>query len=173
VSASQQTVLSASSSSSSTTPVEHRLVLSHPPSALSVQPQHPLLPSKNSNHTVSLKLRREMTQPVLNRVELTSSMDSPIEKIAANDSVPFQIRLNHNNKLNQNQQSDLRSKQIKLNASRLSVDYGPIRHISRSRVNDRLPSPKGKKNKDSFFPSITKNKLLFLNFYTKKLIPIS
>jgi hypothetical protein len=160
-----QTNSSSTSPSSSTTPAEPRLVLSHPSSALGTQQQS--ISSKNSIHPVSLRLRREMTQPVLNRVELISSLDSPLEKIAANDSLPFQLRLNNTNKLNQNQQSDLRCKQFKINPSRLSVDYVPVRQISRSRVNDCLPSPKGKKTKLLFHPSFLQKDLLFLNFCTK------
>lgn len=114
----------------------------HPASALDVQQQPSS--SKSSNRSVTLKLRREMTQPILSRAELVSTMDCPLEKLVMNDNFPAQYRSNITNiKLNQNHQSDLRCKPLKINPSRLSAEYVPVRHLSRSKVNDHLPSPKG------------------------------
>jgi len=144
VSAPPQTHLSSSSSSASNTPAEIRPVVPQSASALSMQ--HQTVSSKASNSPATFKFRREMTQPTISRAELMSSLDYPIEKIAANDNFPNQYRSNITiNKSYHNQQSDIRHKQLKINPSRLSVDYVPIRQISRSRVNDCLPSPKGKK----------------------------
>lgn len=131
------------SSSSPDTPAESRPAISHPASALAVQ--HPSFTEKKSTPPVTLKLRREMTQPVLSRAELVSSMDAPLEKLANNDMFPSQYRSNIlGTKTNSNHQQDHRSRQVRINASRLSADYFPVRQVSRSRVNDRLPSPKGK-----------------------------
>jgi hypothetical protein len=95
---------------------------------------------------VTLKLRREYTQPALSRVELVSSADFPLEKIAANDNFPNQYRTSIiAPKPYHNPQTDTRHKQLRINASRLSVDYVPVRQLSRTRVNDGLPSPKGTK----------------------------
>jgi hypothetical protein len=136
---------SLSSSSPNTPATEVRITMQHPASALCAQ-QHSSSSSKNSTPSVTLKLRREMTQPALSRVELVSTMDASLEKLAGNDTFPPQYRTNiANTKLNQPNQSDLRCKQLRINPSRLSAECFPIRHISRTRVNDRLPSPKGKR----------------------------
>lgn len=130
------------SSSAPDTPADARPAVSHPASALATH--HPASSEKKSTPPVTLKLRREMTQPVLSRAELVSSMDAPLGKLA-DDVFPSQYRSNIlSTKSNQNYQPDHRSKQLRINASRLSADYFPIRQVSRSRVNDRLPSPKGK-----------------------------
>ena len=135
--------VSLSSSSPNTPAVEARLTMQHPASALGVQQQSSS--SKTSTPSVTLKLRREMTQPALSRAELVSTMDASLEKLAANDTFPPQYRTNlTSTKLNLPHQSDLRCKQLRINPSRLSAECFPVRHISRSRVNDRLPSPKGK-----------------------------
>lgn len=131
----------------STTPAETRSIFPHPTSALATHHQ-----SHNSKHlsgSVSLKLRREMTQPTLSRIEVVSSTDSPIEKLAANDNYLFQFRSNTNNsnpvyKLSQTQQPDSRQKSLKANTNRLSVDFLPVRQLSRSKATNPLPSPKGK-----------------------------
>lgn len=126
------------------TPGESRPTVSHPASALGAQPPSP--PTKNISPSVSLKLRREMTQPVLSRAELISSMDAPLEKLANNDLFPIQYRSNIvSTRANQTHVPEThRSRQVRINGSRLSADYFPVRQVSRSRVNDRLPSPKGK-----------------------------
>ena len=130
--------------SSPNTPAETRPTLSHPASAISAH--HQSFVTKNSTPPVTLRLRREMTQPTLSRAELVSSMDFPLEKIATNDNFPLPYRSNiSSTKSNLTSQSDLRCKQIKIVASRLSAEYVPVRQISRSRVNDALPSPKGKR----------------------------
>ena len=130
--------------SSPHTLAESRPAVSHPASALGTQPSSS--PAKNPSPPVTLKLRREMTQPVLSRAELVSSMDAPLEKLANNDIFPIQYRSNIiSTRGNQTQQTDHhRSRHVRINGSRLSADYFPVRQVSRSRVNDRLPSPKGK-----------------------------
>jgi hypothetical protein len=86
-----------------------------------------------------------MTQPILSRAELVSSLDFSHEKNVINENFPLAFRANlTSNKLTYHQ-SDLRHKQLRLNPSRLPTDCSPVRQTSRSRVNDRLPSPKGKK----------------------------
>ncbi len=173
VSAPPQTHLSSSSSSTSNTPAEIRPAVPQSASALSMQ--HQTLSSKTSNSPATFKFRREMTQPTISRAELMSSLDYPLEKIATNDNFPNQYRSNIIiSKSYHNQQADIRHKQLKINASRLSVDYVPIRQISRSRVNDCLPSPKGKKIKKIFFFffilfSLLKNVILKINCYFLKI----
>ena len=145
-----QTNTPSPSSSLSNTPAENRPVVSHPVSALGTQ--HQTFTSRNPNPPVTLRLRREFTQPVLSRVELVSSADFPLEKIAANDNFPNQYRTSViAPKPYHNPQTDTRHKQLRVNPSRLSADYTPVRQLSRSRVNDCLPSPKGKKIKILFF----------------------
>ncbi|CAF0803535.1 unnamed protein product [Rotaria sordida] len=137
-----KTSSSSISSSLSATPAENRPVPPHSASALAT---HQSFSSKTPNTPVSLKLRREMTQPALTRVELNPSSDSPIEKLATNDNFVFQFRSmsnNNNNKLSQNQQPDLRQKPLKISPHRLSVESLPIRQLSRSKVNNGLSSPK-------------------------------
>jgi len=131
--------------------------------------QNHIISSKSVQNFTSVKFRREMSQPVLSHVGLVSSPDSPIEKLATNDSSSFPSRPNMNYRLNQLSQSDTRQKQIKINASRISVDCLPIRQISRSRVNDPFPSPKGKKptKKSFFFRSLRSYKFSFLIYYMK------
>jgi hypothetical protein len=166
-SAPPQTNYSSPSTSSSTTPAETLPLPPHPASALSTH--HHSFSSKNANNPVTLRLRREMTQPTMSRIELISS-DTPLGKIAANDSFPFQFRSNNNNinKLNPNQQYDIRSKQLKISSNRVSVDYLPVRQLSRSKLNDPLPSPKGKKKTPIFILIFSLiQKLLFLNSYLK------
>ncbi len=128
-----------------------------------------MISSKSVQNLTSVKFRREMSQPVLSHVGLITSSDFPIEKLATNDSSPFQSRPNMNYRLNQFPQSDIRQKQIKINASRISVECLPIRQISRSRVNDPFPSPKGKKptKKSFFFRSLRSYKFSFLIYYMK------
>ena len=146
------------SSSLSTTPAETRPVLPH--SASTFPEQHHSFSAKNPNIPASLKLRREMTQPALHRIEFVPSSDSPIEKPAINDNYLFHYRSNINNintshhRLNQNQQIDVRQKQGRINPTHLSIDYLPFRQISKSKVNNPLPSPRGKKTKSfSFSPT--------------------
>lgn len=135
-----QTSTSSPCSPSSNSPAETRPNISQPASALSVQHQSSV--TKNSTpQLATLRLRREMTQPTIGRVELVSSMDAPLEKLAANDTFPAQYR---SNLTNTKQQTDIRNKSLRIIPSRLSADYFPVRHVSRTRVNDRLPSPKGK-----------------------------
>ncbi len=130
--------------SSPNTPAEVRTGITHPASALGIQ--HQSSATKNPNPVVTLKFRREMTQPIISRAELVSTMDYPLEKLVMNDNFPVQYRSNiTSTKLNQNHQSDLRCKQLKINPGRFCSDYYPARHLSRSRINDRLPSPKGKR----------------------------
>ncbi len=163
VSALLQTNTSSSSSSSSNSPAETRPSASHPTSALGTT-QHQSFTPKPPSHPVTLKLRREVTQPILSRVELVSTLDSPLEKIAANDNFPIQYRSNITNHKS-------KPKNIRINPSRLSADYFPVRQISRSRVNDRPPSPKGKKSLFLFSFSLSiKNQP---SLYKKKLIPLS
>lgn len=129
-------------SSHSTTPAEPPPIVPHPSSALSAQ-YHATV-TKTSNSPASLKLRREMTQPALSRIELFSSTDLPMEKLAVNDFVttPYRASL----KINGCQPPiDVRSKLQKSNSTRLSAEYLPQRQTTRSKiVTDRLPSPKGK-----------------------------
>lgn len=144
-------------SSSPHTPGESRPAVSHPASALATQPPSP--PAKNFSPPVTLKLRREMTQPVLSRAELVSSMDAPLEKLANNDMFPIQYRSNIiSTRANQSPLTDQhRSRHVRINGSRLSADYFPVRQVSRSRVNDRLPSPKGKIFIDHFRLFLSEN----------------
>ena len=97
---------------------------------------------RNPYAAPSLKLRREMTQPALNRVELTSS-ECPIDKMVDDDLIPFPYRSSL--KINASTPPfDFRSKRSKANANRLTVDYFPTKTVSRSKANENLPSPKGK-----------------------------
>ncbi|CAF2430806.1 unnamed protein product [Rotaria sp. Silwood2] len=145
---------SMSSSSLSASPAENRPILPHSASALATTHQSLFSKNSNSNTPISLKLRREMTQPALTRIEVIPSSDSPLEKLATSDNFLFQYRSisnnNNNNKLNQNQQSDIRQKQLKISSNRLSVDYLPVRQLSRSKVNSGLPSPKDVKLPNHF-----------------------
>ena len=136
-------------SSHSTTSAENRSILPHPTSALSAQ-YHPTV-SKSSHSPASLKLRRELSQPAMNRIELFSSTDCPMEKLIANDIVPMPYRTSL--KINGSQPPfEIRSRLPKTNSTRLSVDYLPTRQTNRSKVvTDRLPSPKGKSLKIAFF----------------------
>jgi len=127
-------------SSPSTTPAELPGLLPHPNSALSA-PYHSTT-TKTSTSPASLKLRRELTQPALNRIELFSSNDCPMEKMASNEllSVPYRSNL----KINGGQPPlEIRPRLSKTNSTRLSAEYFPTRQVTRSKiVNDRLPSPK-------------------------------
>ncbi|CAF4348719.1 unnamed protein product, partial [Adineta steineri] len=102
--------------------------------------ENQLLSAKSFHNLASLRLRREMSQPALSRVELTCSTDSSSEKNGTNDSLSLHSRPNVNYRLSQ--QPDIRQKQYKLNPARLSIEYLPVRQISRSRVYDNPPSPK-------------------------------
>jgi len=137
----QLKALSPVSSSSSNTSPETRPVVSQPVGALNTHPHS--FTMKAPAQPVTLKLRREMTQPTLSRVELVSTLDNPLEKLAVNENLSTPYRANV--KLAQNQHTtDYRHRQIRINASRLSAEYFPVRQVSRTRVNDHLPSPKGK-----------------------------
>ncbi|CAF0755371.1 unnamed protein product [Adineta steineri] len=103
--------------------------------------ENQLLSAKSFHNLASLRLRREMSQPALSRVELTCSTDSSSEKNGTNDNLSLHSRPNVNYRLSQ--QPDIRQKQYKLNPARLSIEYLPVRQISRSRVYDNPPSPKG------------------------------
>ncbi|CAF1538502.1 unnamed protein product [Rotaria magnacalcarata] len=147
------------STSLSMTPAENRPVLAHSASALATHLHSSS--SKSSSSPVSLKLRREMTQPTLTRVEVAPIADSSLEKLAASDNYLFQLRsvpntntntniITNNTKSNQNQQADLRQRQLKVTPTRLSIDYLPVRQISRTKVTNALPSPKDVKLPKSF-----------------------
>ncbi|UJR37974.1 hypothetical protein I4U23_030656 [Adineta vaga] len=165
-SAPPQTNLPSSSSSSSVTPAENHSNFLHRASSRLTDNQ--ILSSKSFQNLTSLKLRREMSQPALSRSELNSSSDNPTEKSSSNDNTSTISRTNIIYRLSQSQQPDLRQKQVKLNPTRLSLENVPIRHISRSRVNDNPLSPKGKRI-DYF--SI---RCFIKRFHSKrKLIPIS
>lgn len=129
-------------SSPSTPPAENPVILPHPSSALSAQ--YHSMTVKSSSSPASLRLRREMTQPVLNRIELFSSTDCPMEKMASNDAVAIPYRTSL--KINGSQPPiEIRPKLLKSTSTRLSAEYLPGRQVSRSKiVTDRLPSPKGK-----------------------------
>lgn len=159
----------------STTPAENRpnMVHSASPLASHAQSSNP----KNSSSPVSLKLRREMTQPTLTRVEVVPLADSPLERLAANDMYSFNLRsvpnnnnnpftVNNNNnnsfKLNPSQPTDTRQRQSRMPSTRLTVDYLPIRQISRTKATNALPSPKGKKRKCIFsIPSAKQKSIAF------------
>ncbi|CAF4970836.1 unnamed protein product [Rotaria socialis] len=141
------------STSLSMTPAENRPVLAHSASALATHLQSSS--SKSSSSPVSLKLRREMTQPTLTRIDVAPIADSSLEKLAASENYLFQFRsvpntntniITNNTKSNQNQQADLRQRHLKVTPARLSVDFLPVRQITRTKVTNALPSPKGKKN---------------------------
>ena len=130
-------------SSSSTTPAEARPLLPHPSSALSAH--YHSFTAKSPHSPASLRLRREMTQPSLNRLELMSASDNLLDRNhLLGDILPFPYRSNV--KSNPGQAPlDIRSKTSKTNPTRLSADYFPTRQVSRSKANDSLPSPKGKR----------------------------
>lgn len=138
-------------SSSSTTPVEVRPLLPHPTSALSAN--YHSLTMKSAQSPVSLRLRREMTQPSMNRMELFSSSENMLDKNLISDILPFPYRSSL--KVTSSQAPlDIRSRAPRVNPNRLSADYFPTRQVSRSKVNDSLPSPKGKHERDErSFPS--------------------
>ena len=118
------------------TPAETRCVPSHSAGAMSIR-QQPFVPKTPAPS----KLRRELTQPTLNRLELYSS--SPEEKQLTNDFSPFQLRSNI--KLQSPQRSvETRAKRSRINSTRLTVDHLPNRPVTRSILIDRPPSPKGK-----------------------------
>ncbi|CAF4699954.1 unnamed protein product, partial [Rotaria socialis] len=78
------------STSLSMTPAENRPVLAHSASALATHLQSSS--SKSSSSPVSLKLRREMTQPTLTRIDVAPIADSSLEKLAASENYLFQFR---------------------------------------------------------------------------------
>ncbi|CAF1316316.1 unnamed protein product, partial [Didymodactylos carnosus] len=106
--------------------------------------------NSNTESRVTLKLRREMTQPTLARVELLSN--SPLETLAfsqsADDNYHQYNQINGKNfaKLFRTQQNDplhsIQPAKLKTNPSRMFIDSLPVRQLSRTKVNDRLPSPK-------------------------------
>ncbi|CAF1079154.1 unnamed protein product [Adineta ricciae] len=143
MSAPTQSNLPSPSSSSSMTPAENQPTLAQRSSSRLTDNQ--VLSSKSFHNLAALKLRREMSQPALSRVEFNSSSDNPSEKISSNDNSSLPSRTNIIYRLSQSQQPDLRQKQAKLNPTRLSLENLPVRHISKTRVNDNPPSPKGVK----------------------------
>ncbi|CAF1148026.1 unnamed protein product [Didymodactylos carnosus] len=106
--------------------------------------------SSNTENRIAVKLRREMTQPTLTRVELLSN--PPLETLALSQTVDDNYHqynpINGKNfvKLLRSQQNDplfsMPINKLKSTSSRISVDSLPIRQLSRSKINDRLPSPK-------------------------------
>jgi hypothetical protein len=131
-------------SSSSTTPVEAR-PLPHPASALSGN--YHSLTAKSAQSPASLRLRRELTQPSLNRLELISSSENVLDKSLIGDILPFPYRSSVK-ATSSHAPLDIRSKIARANPNRLSADYFPTRQVSRTKVNDSLPSPKGKHERD-------------------------
>lgn len=117
---------------------EVRQSQTHPSSAQN----HSSNQKSQQNTTPSLKLRREMTQPVMSRAEFMSS-DGTIEKIVEDELIPFPYRASL--RINANPPPiDIRSKPSRTASNRLTADYFPPKTVGRPRINDRLPSPKGK-----------------------------
>ena len=154
-------------SSSSTTPVEVRPLLPHPTSALSAN--YHSLTTKSAQSPASLRLRREMTQPSMNRIELLSSSENILDKNLISDILPFPYRSGL--KVTSSQAPlDIRSRAPKINPNRLSADYFPTRQVSRSKVNDSLPSPKGKHERDE--PSFPSSFGKFVAILTKSVVVV-
>ncbi|CAF4871522.1 unnamed protein product, partial [Rotaria socialis] len=85
------------------------------------------------------------------RIDVAPIADSSLEKLAASENYLFQFRsvpntntniITNNSKSNQNQQADLRQRHLKVTPARLSVDFLPVRQITRTKVTNALPSPK-------------------------------
>ena len=158
-------VFPSTSHSAPMTPADTRSVPSHSAGAIRIRHQ-PFVPRTPA----SSKLRREMTQPTLNRLELYSSSS---EKQLINDFSPFQMR--SSNKLQQHQRSiDTRSRRSRINSTRLTADHLPHRPVTRSILIDRPPSPKGKKTPHRTTRSRpTAKQLLFFSKYLSSFIAIS
>lgn len=164
MSAPTQSNLPSPSSSSSVTPAENHPTLAQRSTSRLTDNQ--VLSSKSFHNLAALKLRREMSQPTLSRVEFNSSSDNPLEKASSNENSSLPSRANVIYRLSQSQQPDLRQKQVKLNPTRLSLENLPVRHISKTRVNDNPPSPKGKKGQEHFSLFFFRIQILFCEFET-------
>jgi hypothetical protein len=131
------------SSLNGTSPVtKTRSMLPHSASVLP-ENQHASSSKTCSNYNTSSKFRRELTQPALSRVELTSSSEWQTDKNLHCEVVPFPYRSNVRLDLTQSPLI-IRSKAQKTQPNRMSTDHSSLRSINRSKINDQFLSSKGK-----------------------------